>query len=257
MMTMQVFCVPHAGGSATAFLRWRRFVGCDVEITPIELAGRGGRIDEPPFRRADDAGNDVAAQILKHRQPGVPYAVWGHSMGSLISYEAYFALQELTVDLPEHLIFSGRTPPHLPLRKSNLHTIPNDDSFIAAVDSYGGGTREALADPGIRELYLPILRADFELSEKYVWKPRQGLIESRVSVINGARDLSINHPQISEWQELVAPQVDFRITPGDHFFLFANDEGVRQMLCDLQPSNVQPRHLSKPKCSDERTLDDH
>ncbi|MEV0648305.1 alpha/beta fold hydrolase [Phytomonospora sp. NPDC050363] len=233
MSDMQLFCVPHAGGSATAFLRWRRQLPAGIEVLPVELAGRGPRIADSLVVDARPAGADVAERILAERRPGVPYAIWGHSMGSLIAYEAYYELRERTTDLPGHMIFSGRCAPHSKQKISELHKIADDDAFIAALDVYGGGTKEALADPGLRELFLPVLRADFELSETYRWTARADDIHCDVTVVNGRDDQSVEAARLPEWHELVAGRVDFRTAEGDHFFLHTNQQIVHSVVSDV------------------------
>lgn len=230
---MQLFCVPHAGGSATAFLRWRRELPSEVEVLPIELAGRGTRVDEPPAVDAGTAGADVATHILAQRRPEVPYAIWGHSMGSLIAYEAYSSLRERTDDVPGHLVLSGRSAAHVPLASRDIHAIANDDAFIAAVDSYGGGTKEALAEPSLRELFLPVLRADFQLSETYSWVPRDP-ISCPVMIVNGADDLSVDLARTQDWRELAGSDIEFRSAAGDHFFLYQNPDIVRSVLAAVR-----------------------
>ncbi|MGR9633749.1 hypothetical protein ACU82A_11645 [Bacillus cereus] len=42
-----MFCFSHAGGTVRHFYKWKRQQQFDIEIIPIELAGRGGRVKEP------------------------------------------------------------------------------------------------------------------------------------------------------------------------------------------------------------------
>lgn len=231
-MRMQLFCVPHAGGSASAFMRWRRFLPTDVDLVPVELPGRGVRMGEKPLTDARSAAADVARHIQDHRRRELPYAVWGHSMGSLIAFEAYHALDHQ--DRPDHMILSGRTAPHTDGRRSTLHRIGNDDAFIAAVDSYGGGTKEALAEPQLRELMLPILRADFELSETYQWSPKDETMSCPVTVVNGRQDTSVTHQRMHAWQELASQEIDFRVVEGDHFFLYTHQQPVETVVAGVR-----------------------
>lgn len=232
-MSMQLFCVPHAGGSASSFLRWRRILSPEIEVVPIELAGRGGRLGERLAVDARVAAADVATQILSQRRSAVPYTIWGHSMGSLIAYEAYYELCRQTDDVPGHLVFSGRTPPHVRLSKFDIFRIPNDDSFIAAVDSYGGGTKQAMEESGLREIFLPVLRADFELSESYEWSPKETPINCGVSIVNGNQDASVDLDRVGEWKDLVDGPVSLRSADGDHFFLYSNNSIVSSVVKDV------------------------
>ncbi|MGV7927253.1 thioesterase II family protein, partial [Mycobacterium kansasii] len=45
---MRLFCLPYSGASAMIYARWRRLVPSWLEVVPVELPGRGRRMDEPP-----------------------------------------------------------------------------------------------------------------------------------------------------------------------------------------------------------------
>ncbi|MFE7752043.1 thioesterase domain-containing protein [Streptomyces sp. NPDC057428] len=48
---MRLFCLPYAGGAASAYARWPAFFGGEVEVCGIELPGRQSRYGEQPFTR--------------------------------------------------------------------------------------------------------------------------------------------------------------------------------------------------------------
>lgn len=233
MTELQLFCVPFAGGSSASYYRWRRFLPEAITVVPVELAGRGRRIQETPLEDAYTAAEDVAAQILAQRVPGTPYALWGHSMGALLAYEAYFALSSRTADLPEHMVFTGRGAPQGARRKTSFHTIADDDDFIAAIETYGGSTEEALADPELRRLFLPILRADFKLSETYAWRPRGTRIQCDITVANGRDDMSVAASPMREWAQTTTRGTQLVETPGGHFFLFEHNHVVSDVVASV------------------------
>ncbi|MNW69143.1 Thioesterase domain protein [compost metagenome] len=49
MGQVTLFCLPHAGGSASIFAKWRNLLDCLIKLYPIELAGRGERFNEKVF----------------------------------------------------------------------------------------------------------------------------------------------------------------------------------------------------------------
>lgn len=231
-----LFCVPYAGGSAAFYMKWKRPLQDLVEVVPIELAGRGTRIVEPTLTSAREHGEDVADAIAARiaDEPDREYIIWAHSMGTLVTYEAYHALRrrrerEQALPLPAHIVFSGRTPPHIPVTKTEYHGL-DDERFIDAVDTYGAGTAAVLrSSPELLELFLPILRADFRVSETFEWMDHGALIESDVTVLNGVDDPSISHALLGRWQELVARPINDRRVGGGHFFL-EQDDIVRETV---------------------------
>lgn len=237
-----LFCVPHAGGSATAFMKWRKLLEDLVEVVPVELAGRGVRMREPLMRSASGSGADVAAKIDEHlltRGVGRDYFIWGHSMGSLVTYEAYNTLRWIRAGredngepvTPAHIVFSGRTAPHIRVSDTSYYLLEDDDDFISAVDTYGGRTGDTLrASRELRDMFLPILRADFEVSETYVWADPGSKIDSQVTILNGADDQSITHSNLSAWQDLVEKPINEHQVPGGHFFLYEQDDLVWKVV---------------------------
>lgn len=45
MSKVRIFCIPYAGGSASIYNKWKKYVGSDFELILIELAGRGSRFN--------------------------------------------------------------------------------------------------------------------------------------------------------------------------------------------------------------------
>lgn len=43
---VSLLCLPCAGASATMYLRWRRLLPKWIQVVPVELPGRGGRLAE-------------------------------------------------------------------------------------------------------------------------------------------------------------------------------------------------------------------
>ncbi|NEE49023.1 alpha/beta fold hydrolase, partial [Streptomyces sp. SID8455] len=82
---LRLICLPPAGSGAGAFHAWRPYVPEHLELVPVELPGRGSRIDEPV---PDDL--DALVEALLHGlepELNLPYALFGHSFGAVVAYE--------------------------------------------------------------------------------------------------------------------------------------------------------------------------
>ena len=81
----RLFGFPHAAGNALFFQTWHRLMPADIDLCALERPGRGPRIDEEPFRRMDRLVENLCHVL----QPmlGIPFALFGHSMGAYIAYE--------------------------------------------------------------------------------------------------------------------------------------------------------------------------
>lgn len=80
---VRLFCLPHAGGSASLFRTWQAELGQDIEVCPVQLPGRENRLREPPLRALPDVIAPLVDVLAKHTDK--PYALFGHSMGALLA----------------------------------------------------------------------------------------------------------------------------------------------------------------------------
>ncbi|WP_411859686.1 thioesterase II family protein, partial [Bacillus velezensis] len=76
----KIFCLPYAGGSSAIYYKWRRLMSDSLTIHPIELKGRGTRINEDFYEHLDEAVNDIY-DLIKDQIRECDYALFGHSMG--------------------------------------------------------------------------------------------------------------------------------------------------------------------------------
>ncbi|MGH3865078.1 MAG: thioesterase II family protein [Pseudonocardiaceae bacterium] len=160
---VQLFCLPHAGGSALAYRRWDTRTPSDVLVRPVELPGHGARMREPLVGEFDRLVSALAEEISA--QIGGRYALFGHSFGALLAFELARTLRH-HVGEPVILLVSGRNGPSLPAAEPLLHAL-SEDPLLRGLSAFGGTDERVLADPDLRALFLPIIRADLRLAETY------------------------------------------------------------------------------------------
>jgi surfactin synthase thioesterase subunit len=212
---MRLFCLPHAGSGAAAFYRWKRELAPHIDVCPVLLPGREMRMAEASL---DDAVQLVTA-LMQATAPmlDVPYAIFGHSMGSLLAYEWALRIADAGLPEPVCLFVSGRDAAHLPFGHKDLHRL-DDASFVAELRRRYGGTAESvLSDPELREVFLPILHADLRLVETYRHGPDR-MLECPVMALAGVDDLSVSDDGLARWGELTRGGFLARRVAGDHFF---------------------------------------
>src|SRR5262245_37468194 len=82
---LRLFCLPYAGGGASAFRIWADELPSTVEVCAIQLPGRETRLREPPFTRlnplVEQLGDALAHYLTK------PFAILGYSLGAVIGFE--------------------------------------------------------------------------------------------------------------------------------------------------------------------------
>lgn len=215
---INLFCFPFAGGSSTYYMRWQKYLHPGIDLKIIELSGRGNRITEPLYEEFEELIDDVYMKI-RNQLLEKPYALFGHSMGSLITYELTRVIQQKDNNLPVHLFCSGRNSPN---KKSitSMHKLP-DEEFKNEVLLLGGTPKEVLAWEELMEIFMPILKSDFKIVENYEHRFIYGNEKVRVpmTILNGIQDQLIDIKELEEWREFSTEQCSFHLFNDDHFFI--------------------------------------
>ncbi|GED03971.1 thioesterase domain-containing protein [Bacillus atrophaeus] len=110
--SIKLFCIPHAGGMSSIYNEWKPIAGLNVELCPIELAGRRTSFLDEHYKTFDQAVDDVVSKILNHNKTNQKFAVFGHSMGAYIAYEVVQILNKLNENRLVHLFVSGKGAPN-------------------------------------------------------------------------------------------------------------------------------------------------
>lgn len=211
----RLYCLPHAGGGAALFRTWPRSLPADVEVCPIQLPGRETRFAEPRFTSITKLVQTLAPVILPHLQK--PFAVFGYSMGGLIAFELIRELRRLNGPAPTRLLIAARPAPQIVATRPPLHGLPDADFFEALHQRYGGIPGEAFNNQEIRNLFIPLLRADIGMIETYRYQPEPPL-DCPISVFGGRSD-SIAEADLRAWQQQSTWPVFVQIMEGSHFFM--------------------------------------
>ena len=82
---IRLFCFPYAGGGASVFQNWLNYCPKQVELWAIQLPGRETRLQETAITSLKSLINRLIPILTPYLDQ--PYAFFGHSMGSLISFE--------------------------------------------------------------------------------------------------------------------------------------------------------------------------
>ncbi len=227
---LKLFCLPFAGGGSVSFRPWSDLVPEQIELIAVEIPGRGRRIGEPLRRRMDYLIPDMAQGLLPELDK--PFALFGHSMGTLLAFELAHFLKDHQHPKPLHLFLSGRGAPHIPSRDKPIHRLA-DDEFIREIKNFNGTPKEVLEHEELMQIVVPILRADFEICETYQFKPKLPL-EIPITVFGGLRDSGASREELAAWEKHTSSEFNLRMFPGDHFFLLEHFRVlIESMVRDL------------------------
>lgn len=224
--TLRLFCFPYAGGAASIYRAWSKSLPESIDVCPVQLPGRGGRIGEPPFTRVQPLVEALAEALLSCFEK--PFALFGHSMGAIISFELARLLQRKHQLRPTRLFVSARRPPQIIDKERHTYDLPEPE-FIEELKRLNGTPREALEHPELMMMMMPLLRADFELCQTYEYTPGPPL-DCPISAYGGLQDPDVRREHLEAWSEHTTSSYSLRMFPSDHFFLHSSAPLLMRVL---------------------------
>ena len=217
MTAVTLFAVPYAGGSADAiYAKWKKEMGEEIELLPLEYAGHGLRMAEACHETIEQ----TVAEMLLHIIPVArekPYAIYGHSMACVVIYELLKAIDKLGLPSAKNVFLSGRNPPHREY-KTSLHTLP-DEEFLEEIRKIGGTPQDFFEIRELRNTFLPILRNDYKLVEQYKVQTPLHTTHANISFFYSDNDSMVGLSSAYEWQEYTYGHFSLHRYHGGHFFI--------------------------------------
>lgn len=215
---LRLFCLPYAGSGASLYRAWADALP-GVDVVGVQPPGREGRIRELALSDIEALVEGVASAMapLVH---DLPFAFYGHSLGSVIAFEVVRRLRRMPgAPSPIHLIVGARRAPHVPNRLPMVGHLPNDAMLASLEEIFGKGVPdEVAAIPELLELLIPVLRADILASEGYQYRAEEPLT-CPVTAMCGSGDASALPYEVEAWRRETTGPFAFSIVPGDHFFV--------------------------------------
>jgi medium-chain acyl-[acyl-carrier-protein] hydrolase len=223
---LNLFCFPYAGGAALVFKKWWDFFSPAVQVIPVELPGRGARLQEPPFVSLPALINELEDAI----QPLLdsPFVLFGHSMGAIIAFELGRSLRRKYGREPQALFVAGRRAPQAPDDEPITYNLPKD-KFIEELIKLDGTPREVIEHAELMELMLPLLRADFQMIQTYEYLAETPL-SCPITVFGGLQDIETPREKLLPWKELTCSRFALHMLSGDHFFIRSSQSHLLRLI---------------------------
>jgi medium-chain acyl-[acyl-carrier-protein] hydrolase len=234
--SMRLFCLPYAGGGTMPFRTWADHLPPQIEVCLVQLPGREARFRESPFTNITPLVQTLAQVLDPYLD--LPFALFGHSMGSLICFELARQLRAWQKPSPLHLFVSGRRAPQIPDRDPLMYTLPEGE-FLQKLRQLNGTPKQVLESAELMQLFLPVLRADFAILGSYVYLEERPF-DFPISAFGGLEDTIEPFNLLEYWNKQTCSSFSLQLFPGDHFFLNTNQqsllENVGRLVLQTQPS---------------------
>jgi len=223
--TLRLLCLPHAGGGPALFRPWAEALPPDVELVAAQLPGRERRLAETPCRDVETIVTGLVAAVLALAP--VPLVLYGHSLGASLALDLAVALTRAQAPLALVTV-AARSAPHLPPRRPPLSPL-DDRAFLNAIGAMGGTPREALEHAELMAMVLPVLRADFALSEGFV-RPAVPAVACPLLALRGHDDPYVAAADMRAWSAFAAGRFRFEEMAAGHFFAQSHRDDILRLI---------------------------
>lgn len=225
----QWFWFPYAGGGPAVFNPLKPHIPATVDVHAAHLPGREGRFSEEPIADLETIVQALAKAISMVANMQV--VIFGHSLGALLGYLVTARLESTGVSV-NRLIVSGRHSPGVAAKTAAISHLPDED-FLKAMSGYGGMSEEILQCPEMLEFMLPLLKADFSLSERYDTKQQHPKVKSEMIVVGALDDHLVDFSQLENWKNFTTGPFRLADVSGGHFYL-ASQAATLVSMMDLR-----------------------
>ncbi|MCB5168262.1 alpha/beta fold hydrolase [Streptomyces bambusae] len=212
--TVRLVCFPHAGGSAGWFRPLALALPARIDTVAVQYPGRQDRRSEPFPAGVPELADAAFAALRRELEP--PFVFFGHSLGAVVAFEVARRFEQLAPAGPARLFVSARRAPSV-VREETVH-LRDDAGLVDEMVRLGGTERSVFDDPELRDLVLPVIRADYRAVETYRAAPG-ARVTCPVSVLVGDRDPVTPVAEAAAWDAHTTRGSDLRVFPGGHFYL--------------------------------------
>lgn len=250
----RLFCFPFAGGGSATFRGWGAAMDPAIEVIAIEPPGRLTRIGEEPEhdleRWVDRLMEEMAGKL------DLPFAFFGHCLGSLTLYETTCRLLDRGGIKPTHLFCSGARPPdrlksigsfetslmrrlaRMPGYRPDLAPYRQPGPIFAEIVRHFdiAASEHLLVDPDLRRLMLPAVRADFEMASTYEYRRRRPL-DVPITCFVAIGDIFVSREDILGWGRFTNRQLQILMREGTHYSIIEDEAFIQRVIS---------RELSRP-----------
>lgn len=241
---MKMICIPYAGGSASVFSKWKKYISPEIEIVAPELAGRGIRYNEEFYTSIQSAAEDLY-DIISEKYYDDEFAIFGHSMGCFIAYELYRKICSdscLKKNLV-HIFMSGNYAPHLN-NDSEHHTEYHKlgtEGIKKEVIRLGGTTSEIFDNPLLADYFLPIIYSDYYITETYRMNEFKKFC-CACTILNGEDD-ELSEQELEAWRAYSPCGFSIKNFPGNHFFINDNCSMVLDYINKVMKKYIKRSYI--------------
>lgn len=218
----RVFLFPYAGGGISSFKNWQSNFE-NTELIYAQYPGRQRKISEDPLNNLEKLISNLYDNIKPLINDNIEYYFFGHSFGTKVAYELALKIQRNNLKLPSGIILSaGKAPCYK--EENPIYNLDNNQ-FLQKLNRFSSIPEELLSNMDIMKLFIPMIKADFEMDEKYF---KKDIIKINCPIISfmGREDKEMKLEELIRWKDYTSKSFNYKIINGGHMFINTNTQKV-------------------------------
>ncbi len=227
MKKVQLFCVPYAGGKTDIFEKLAECMGDNTEIIPVEYSGHGTRAKSEFYQTFDEMVTDVASVINERIEDEKEIALFGYSMGSVVTFE--LLQKNLLLKKPSYLFIASHEAPGEHWESMEYCKL-DDRAFADMLMNFGGFDKiddRMLTNRFFRKMIFDPIRADYNLIGNYTLTDETA-VDIPVTMFYSDRDVPTASAE--KWQNRFSQPIEFLLMGDNHFFIRELYREVAQVI---------------------------
>ncbi len=230
---VRLLMLPFAGGNATSFYQTMSLLPDDIGALAYQMPGHGNRFSEPLCHSIEELVADLEPEFGMLTE--LPLVIFGHSLGGRLAFALCNEFRNRALPMPKLVVASASRPPDVVIKDPSSHL--DDDAFIAKLQVHGGIPKELVENQGMRELFLPIIKNDMGIFERFSGSPDRPFALP-VAIWAGENDTFAPVQEVIGWNRYFLLQREFHLWEGGHFFPLNAHADIAQRLTMLIQSTV-------------------
>ncbi|MFC0186373.1 Surfactin synthase thioesterase subunit [Pseudarcicella hirudinis] len=227
MQKVRLFCLPFVGGSQFSYTPFRPYMPEGIHMISLDLPGHGTLFTEKPLDCLHQIADNLFERIEKYLDE--PYGIFGHSMGSMVSFLLLHRIRESGYPMPVHVFLSGRGGACIHEKERGVHELPTEE-LLLKLEKMSGKSQNLASSPKALCLYEKVLRADLAALDFFEYEQFAGeKLDVNATILIGTHDL-YTVKEASFWQKEFRPKIDLNIFEGGHFFIFDYLKEISEMM---------------------------
>mmetsp|Transcript_52163 Transcript_52163/g.121321 ORF Transcript_52163/g.121321 Transcript_52163/m.121321 type:complete len:388 (+) Transcript_52163:101-1264(+) len=225
---LRVLCF-HNEGSAecnftcmgSPFVNWAKSTKV-VELCAFDYPGRNRMLKQAKLTSIDELVPEMLAVFYDKLSDGVPYVVWGHAVGAWVAFELLVLARRVGLGMPKAGFFMAFPAPHIPVAQRPWHKSRylNEEQMKEEIlcwdkSHYAGAGKVVFDMPTWKDVWEPLMRADFQLFDDYKFKHRGfPKFEFPIHAWHFDGEHKIKPEMVQLWKEWTTGTFDFDVLKG-------------------------------------------